>query len=102
MGHLRTKHRRKRKSHHRNEKENNIRNRDIGNVLDIGTLPLRYCKGLLTSHIKYRLRLRESLVVVTHNVVEKIQLLREVCNSMDDVKIIVKNENNLGSYLIYN
>ena len=64
---------------------------------------LNVIKGLLTSHIKYRLRLRDlPLIVITHNVVEKIQLLSEVIHSISDVKVIVKNENNLGSYLIYN
>tara|TARA_Y100001963_G_scaffold127505_1_gene180930 strand:+ start:306 stop:623 length:318 start_codon:yes stop_codon:yes gene_type:complete len=75
----------------------------IGNILpslDLGGVPLKSTKGLIVSHIKYRIKRDDTpFRIITHNVVDKIILLRDVCNEMN-VRWGTVDTNNLGCYTI--
>ena len=70
-------------------------------VLDLVGVPLRCSKGLMKSHIQYRLRNNQTpFRIITHNVVDKIILLRDLCNEMN-VRWGIVDTNNLGCYTIF-
>ncbi len=70
-------------------------------VLDLLGVPLSSTKGLMKCHILYRLRNNQTpFRIITHNVVDKIILLRDLCNEMN-LRWGIVDTNNLGCYTIF-
>ena len=76
--------------------------RDYGvNTLDLKGVSLNQTKDLLIKYIKYCVKNKDlPISVITHNIVDKIVMLKSVIENLKDVEWVVLDFSNCGSFTI--